>query len=139
VQVVKTLKHIKTPHHEQSTGDAERHQGATISNDLLRKVQLIVQRWFAFAYLTHERFGVSYFFAYRSRSSVPQPFHGYRSKGSEHQRQRKGMYGQITKSALIFLPVAHGFIILLLSSVVELSITHLKYWRTPLNATPPIT
>ena len=65
MQVVKTAKHIKAAQHEQSAGDAERHQGATISNDLLRIVQLIRRHGFAFAHFMHNRFGAAYFFAYR--------------------------------------------------------------------------
>ena len=97
MQVPKTAKHIKACQREQSTGDAERHQGSTISNDLLRIIQLIFRHGFAFVYFMYHRFDAAYFFAYRHRCSVPQPFHIYSGKGGEHQRQRKEDYGQKTK------------------------------------------
>jgi hypothetical protein len=97
MQVVKTAKYIKAAQHEQSAWDAVRHQGATIGNDLLRIIQLILRHGFAFAYFIENRFGAPNFFAYRKRCSVSQPFHVYSSKCGEHQRQHKGDYGQITK------------------------------------------
>ena len=50
MQEVKTAKHKKACQPEQSAGDAERHQGSTIGNDLLRIIQLILRHGFAFAY-----------------------------------------------------------------------------------------
>ena len=97
MQVVEAAEHVKASKHEQCTGDAERHQGATTSNDFLRKVQLILRHGFAFPYFMNNRFGAAYLFAYRSSRSVLQPFHVYSSKGGEYQRQSKGNYGQITK------------------------------------------
>ncbi len=97
MQIVKTAKYIKVAQHEQSAGDAVCHQGATISNDLLRIIQLILRHWFTFTHFSHDRFGAAYFFAYRKRCSALQSVHEYSSKGSEHQRQRKGKYGQKVK------------------------------------------
>ena len=94
MQGVKTAKYIKAAQHEQSAGDAECHRGATVGNDLLRIIQLVLRHGFAFAYFIENRFGAPNFFAYRSRRSVSQPLHVYSSKGTEHQRQRKGDYGE---------------------------------------------
>src|ERR1700757_3439011 len=64
VQVVKTAKYIKAAQHEQSAGDAVCHQGATIGNDLLRIIQLILRHGFAFAYFFENCFSAPNFFAY---------------------------------------------------------------------------
>ncbi len=97
MQVVKTAKYKKAAQHEQSAGDAVCHQGATISNDLLRIIQLIVRHWFAFTHFSHDRFGAAYFFADRDRCPVPQSLYEYRRKGGKYQRQREGKYGQKAK------------------------------------------
>ena len=89
MQVPKTAKHKKACQREQSSRDAQRHQGSTISNDLLRIIQLLFRHGLALAHFMHHRFDAAYFFAYRKRCSVPQPFHIYSGKGGEHQRQRK--------------------------------------------------
>jgi len=96
MQVPKTAKHKKACQPEQSSWDAERHQGSTISNDLLRIIQLIFRHGLALAHFMHHRFDAAYFFAYRKRCSVPQPFHIYSGKSCEYQRQREGDYGQKT-------------------------------------------
>ena len=82
MQVVKTAKNIKAAQHEQSAGDAERHQGTAISNDLLRIVQLVARHWFAFAHFLHNRFGAADFFADRKSCSVVP-------SGSRIQPQRR--------------------------------------------------
>src|ERR1700758_1740544 len=50
VVVVKTAKDKKAAQHEQSAGDTECHRGATVGNDLLRIIELILRHGFAFAY-----------------------------------------------------------------------------------------
>ena len=49
-------KHRKAAQHEQSAGDAVRHQGTAISNDLFRIVQLVGRHGFAFAQLSSQPF-----------------------------------------------------------------------------------
>ena len=94
MQVPKTAKYKEAGQPEQSTGDAKRHQGAAIGNELLRVIQLMLRHGLALAHFMHHRFDAADFFAYRKWCSVPQPFHVYSGKGGEHERQRKGDYGQ---------------------------------------------
>ena len=94
MQVPKTAKYEKACQREQSSGNAQRHQGGTIGNDLPGIIELLLRQGFAFGHFMHHRFDAAYLFAYRHRCSALQPLHIYSGNGGEHEHQRKEDYGQ---------------------------------------------